>query len=131
MRWQKIIRSLERHGVLSFMSLLLRAGPGMERKDLLAKNAGIFKVQGKILDSIASKNVKVHLPAPAFRSRATKIVEVCSEIKSGSHDCDVLCPPRRSQPPHARRGEPNLLTLVLLLPHRLWLWATLQTQTPG
>eukprot|EP00285_Hemiselmis_virescens_P016996 CAMPEP_0173380744 /NCGR_PEP_ID=MMETSP1356-20130122/3376_1 /TAXON_ID=77927 ORGANISM="Hemiselmis virescens, Strain PCC157" /NCGR_SAMPLE_ID=MMETSP1356 /ASSEMBLY_ACC=CAM_ASM_000847 /LENGTH=336 /DNA_ID=CAMNT_0014334445 /DNA_START=15 /DNA_END=1025 /DNA_ORIENTATION=+ len=34
-------------------------GPGMERKDLLAKNAGIFKTQGKILDKIASRDVKV------------------------------------------------------------------------
>ena len=33
----------------------------MERKDLLAKNAGIFKQQGKILDQIASKDVKVSL----------------------------------------------------------------------
>ena len=38
------------------------AGPGMERKDLLAKNAGIFKVQGKILNDIASKDVKVRAP---------------------------------------------------------------------
>jgi len=32
---------------------------GMERKDLLQKNAQIFKVQGKSLDTYASKNVKV------------------------------------------------------------------------
>eukprot|EP01104_Vermistella_antarctica_P010165 TRINITY_DN2686_c0_g1_i1.p1 TRINITY_DN2686_c0_g1~~TRINITY_DN2686_c0_g1_i1.p1 ORF type:complete len:364 (+),score=66.66 TRINITY_DN2686_c0_g1_i1:39-1094(+) len=32
---------------------------GMERKDLLAKNAAIFKAQGKALDSVADKNVKV------------------------------------------------------------------------
>jgi malate dehydrogenase len=34
-------------------------GPGMERKDLLAKNCNIFKVQGRILNEVASKNVKV------------------------------------------------------------------------
>lgn len=32
---------------------------GMERKDLLKANAGIFKVQGEALDKVASKNVKV------------------------------------------------------------------------
>jgi malate dehydrogenase len=34
-------------------------GPGMERKDLLEANAQIFTVQGKALDAIASRNVKV------------------------------------------------------------------------
>ena len=32
---------------------------GMERKDLLKANAGIFKVQGEALAKVASKNVKV------------------------------------------------------------------------
>jgi len=32
---------------------------GMERKDLLKANCGIFKVQGKAIDDYASKNVKV------------------------------------------------------------------------
>lgn len=34
-------------------------GPGMERKDLLLKNAEIFTVQGKALDVVASRDVKV------------------------------------------------------------------------
>jgi malate dehydrogenase len=34
-------------------------GPGMERKDLLAANAQIFTAQGKALDKVASRNVKV------------------------------------------------------------------------
>ena len=36
-----------------------RAGPGMERKDLLLENAKIFIEQGKALDKVASRNVKV------------------------------------------------------------------------
>jgi len=32
---------------------------GMERKDLLEKNCGIFKEQGGLLNTVASKNVKV------------------------------------------------------------------------
>jgi malate dehydrogenase len=34
-------------------------GPGMERKDLLMENAKIFIEQGKALDEVASRNVKV------------------------------------------------------------------------
>jgi len=32
---------------------------GMERKDLLAKNLGIFKSQGVLIEKFASRNVKV------------------------------------------------------------------------
>jgi len=34
-------------------------GPGMERKDLLLENAKIFTAQGKALNEVASRNVKV------------------------------------------------------------------------
>ena len=34
-------------------------GPGMERAELLAVNAQIFTAQGKALDAVASRNVKV------------------------------------------------------------------------
>jgi malate dehydrogenase len=34
-------------------------GPGMERKDLLEANAQIFTVQGKAIDAVASRNIKV------------------------------------------------------------------------
>lgn len=34
-------------------------GPGMERKDLLAANAEIFRDQGRALEQFASRNVKV------------------------------------------------------------------------
>ena len=33
--------------------------PGMERKDMLEKNAEIFQAQGKLLDTVAKKTVKV------------------------------------------------------------------------
>lgn len=45
------------------VAILVGAMPrreGMERKDLLKANAGIFKVQGKALDQVAKKDVKVH-----------------------------------------------------------------------
>jgi len=34
-------------------------GPGMERKDLLLENAKIFTAQGKALNAVASRNIKV------------------------------------------------------------------------
>ena len=34
-------------------------GPGMERKDLLAENAKIFTEQGKALDAVASRDIRV------------------------------------------------------------------------
>lgn len=34
-------------------------GPGMERKDLLEANAAIFSAQGKALDEVASRDVKI------------------------------------------------------------------------
>ncbi len=34
-------------------------GPGMERKDLLEANAAIFSAQGKAIDQVASKDIKV------------------------------------------------------------------------
>lgn len=34
-------------------------GPGMERKDLLKENAAIFQAQGKALNAVASRNVRV------------------------------------------------------------------------
>lgn len=34
-------------------------GPGMERKDLLEANAAIFSTQGKAIDQVASKDIKV------------------------------------------------------------------------
>ena len=34
-------------------------GPGMERKDLLEANAAIFGVQGKAIDDVASRDIKV------------------------------------------------------------------------
>src|SRR5438093_4855083 len=44
------------------MALLVGAkprGPGMERKDLLLENAKIFTAQGKALDAVASRGIKV------------------------------------------------------------------------
>ena len=59
-------------------------GPGMERKDLLEANAKIFTVQGRALDAVASRNIKVvavakysQWPARVFvRNRPMAVVPV-------------------------------------------------------
>jgi len=63
-----LLASMQAHGdpMTAFkdadIALLVGArprGPGMERKDLLSANAQIFTAQGKALDQVASRNVKV------------------------------------------------------------------------
>jgi malate dehydrogenase len=44
---------------LAFLVGARPRGPGMERQDLLAVNAEIFSVQGKALDQVAKRDVKV------------------------------------------------------------------------
>ena len=46
-------------------------GPGMERKDLLLENAKIFSAQGRALDAVASREVKV-LPSSPILNRQTR-----------------------------------------------------------
>ena len=43
----------------AFMAGAMPRREGMERKDLLAANVKIFKVQGECLDKFAKKSVKV------------------------------------------------------------------------
>lgn len=52
------------------VAILVGAMPrreGMERKDLLKANAGIFESQGNALDKYAKKTVKVNIIAPVNR----------------------------------------------------------------
>lgn len=50
---------------------------GMERKDLLAKNAAIFKEQGKALNDFASRNVKVLVVGNPANTNA-RIAQACA-----------------------------------------------------
>lgn len=52
----------------SFICIYSLDRDGMERKDLIAKNAQIFSEQGKVLEKVAKKDVKVYnmpLPSPS------------------------------------------------------------------
>lgn len=61
---------------------------GMERKDLLKANCGIFKVQGKALSDFAKKSVKVQLDISFSR--------LCAFILNSARA--VLTGPGRGQP---------------------------------
>ena len=65
-------------------------GPGMERKDLLEANAQFFTVQGKALDAVASRNVKVLVvgnPAPFGFEAPDEILQ--DVIRSEEHTSEL------------------------------------------
>jgi malate dehydrogenase len=63
-------------------------GPGMERKDLLLENAKIFTEQGKALNDVASRNVKVLVvgnPANDVASRNVKVLVVGNPANTNAY----------------------------------------------
>ena len=59
-------------------------GPGMERKDLLLKNAEIFTVQGKALNKVASRNVKVLVVGNPANTNAYIAMKSAPDLKPGN-----------------------------------------------
>ncbi|MFI3185723.1 MAG: malate dehydrogenase [Methylococcaceae bacterium] len=57
-------------------------GPGMERKDLLAVNAAIFSVQGKALNEVASRDVKVLVTGNPANTNALIALNNAPDLKS-------------------------------------------------
>ncbi len=57
-------------------------GPGMERKDLLAVNAAIFSVQGKALNEVASRNVKVLVTGNPANTNALIALNNAPDLKA-------------------------------------------------
>jgi malate dehydrogenase len=58
-------------------------GPGMERKDLLAANAKIFSVQGKALNAVASRHVKVLVVGNPANTNALITAANAPDLKPG------------------------------------------------
>jgi malate dehydrogenase len=60
---------------------------GMERKDLLAKNAGIFKEQGGAINSFAKRNVKVLVVGNPANTNALLCKTFAPEIPAKNFTC--------------------------------------------
>ena len=58
-------------------------GPGMERKDLLTANAQIFSVQGKALNEVANRDVKVLVVGNPANTNALITAANAPDIKPG------------------------------------------------
>lgn len=59
-------------------------GPGMERKDLLQENAKIFTVQGKALNDVASRNVKVLVVGNPANTNAYIAMKSAPDLPAGN-----------------------------------------------
>lgn len=59
-------------------------GPGMERKDLLLANAQIFSAQGKALDAVASRDVKVLVVGNPANTNALIARENAKDLDPGN-----------------------------------------------
>ncbi len=59
-------------------------GAGMERKDLLSVNAEIFSVQGKALNDVANRNVKVLVTGNPANTNALIAMKNAPDLKPGN-----------------------------------------------
>ena len=59
-------------------------GPGMERKDLLLENAKIFTEQGKALNAVASRNVKVLVVGNPANTNAYIAMKSAPDLKAAN-----------------------------------------------
>jgi malate dehydrogenase len=59
-------------------------GPGMERKDLLLKNAEIFTVQGKAINAVASRDIKVLVVGNPANTNAYIAMKSAPDINPGN-----------------------------------------------
>jgi len=62
-------------------------GPGMERKDLLEVNAEIFSVQGKALNEVASRDVKVLVTGNPANTNALIALKNAPDLKPENFSC--------------------------------------------
>jgi malate dehydrogenase len=62
-------------------------GPGMERKDLLEANAEIFSVQGRALNEVASRDVKVLVTGNPANTNALIALKNAPDLKPANFSC--------------------------------------------
>jgi malate dehydrogenase len=85
-------------------------GPGMERKDLLLENAKIFIEQGKALNAVASRKVRVLVvgnPANTNAYIAMKSAPTCRSRISPPCCASTTTAPSRSSPRAPARPSPR------------------------
>jgi len=76
---------------------------GMERKDLLKANCGIFKVQGKALNDYASKNVKVLVVGNPANTNALIAMSSAPDIPKHNFSCLTRLDHNRAKSQIAKR----------------------------
>jgi malate dehydrogenase len=90
-------------------------GPGMERADLLAANAQIFTAQGKALNAVASRNVKVLVVGNPANTNAYIAMKSAPDLKPGNFTAMLRLdhnralrrsPPRPARPSRTSRSWP-------------------------
>ncbi|MCB1552277.1 MAG: malate dehydrogenase [Xanthomonadales bacterium] len=80
-------------------------GPGMERKDLLLKNAEIFTVQGKALNKVASRNVKVLVVGNPANTNAYIAMKSAPDLPSKNFTAMLRLDHNRALSQLATKGE--------------------------
>jgi malate dehydrogenase len=83
-------------------------GPGMERAELLAINGAIFTAQGKALNAVASRDVKVLVVGNPANTNAYIAMKSAPDLKPASWPPRPArpCPPSRSWPCGATTRPP-------------------------
>ena len=74
-------------------------GPGMERKDLLMANAQIFSAQGKAMNEVANRNIRVLVVGNPANTNAHDRARQCEEPEPAQFHRDDAS---RSQPRRCR-----------------------------
>ncbi|PXF46130.1 malate dehydrogenase [Gracilariopsis chorda] len=73
-----------RHADVAVLAGSFPRRPGMERRELLAKNVNIFKAHGHALDQVASKNVKIVVVGNPSNTNALVLSHFAPSIPKGN-----------------------------------------------
>ena len=88
---------------------------GMERKDLLAANVKIFKVQGEALDKYAKKTVKVLVVGNPANTNCLLTIKSASSLPKQNFSCLTRLDQNRAQA-QVRERETTYIHLVYQSP---------------
>lgn len=83
-------------------------GPGMERRDLLAKNANIFRDQGQSLNRVASRNVKVLVVGNPANTNALIAMKYAPDLPKTAFTAMTRLDQNRAKSQISRRANVNV-----------------------